>query len=90
MIVGGIFAVATFIASWLAQFTGLVAVQLIALGAGFVCFVDAALGFGDLGPVSAEARVFATLEAVLGQIFLTILVARLVGLHLADQRGEVA
>ena len=50
MIVGGIFAVATFIASWLAQFTGLVAVQLIALGAGFVCFVDAALGFGDLGP----------------------------------------
>ena len=163
MIVGGIFAVATFIASWLAQFTGLVGVQLIALGAGFVFFLDAALvilldilskrqisadelaaavstclllgiagafvfafielieagaittldpgivshsagvllrpfdeyiyfsftclttlGFGDLVPVLAEARVFATLEAVLGQIFLTILVARLVGLHLAD------
>ena len=168
MIVGGIFAVATFIASWLAQFTGLVGVQLIALGAGFVFFLDAALvilldilskrqisadelaaavstclllgiagafvfafielieagaittldpgivshsagvllrpfdeyiyfsftclttlGFGDLVPVLAEARVFATLEAVLGQIFLTILVARLVGLHLADQRGDV-
>lgn len=169
MIVGSLLAAATFVAPWIAQFTGAVAVTLLALGAGFVFFLDAALaillsilgkreissdepaaavstylllgisgafvfafielfkpgaistldpaivshsagvllrpfdeyiyfsftclatlGFGDLVPVSAEDRVLATLEAVHGQIVLTILVARLVGRRLADQRRDVA
>ena len=38
------------------------------------------LGFGDVTPVSNWARTLTTLEAVLGQVFLVVLVARLVGL----------
>lgn len=40
------------------------------------------VGFGDIVPRSAAARMFATLEAVMGQIYLAVLVARLVGLHI--------
>jgi len=42
------------------------------------------LGYGDVTPVSSPARIFAVLEAVLGQIYLAVLVARLVGLHIAQ------
>jgi Ion channel len=40
------------------------------------------VGFGDIIPRSPAARTFATLEAVMGQIYLAVLVARLVGLHI--------
>ena len=40
------------------------------------------LGYGDIVPISPSARALATLEAVTGQLFLTVLVARLVGLHI--------
>jgi hypothetical protein len=40
------------------------------------------LGYGDVLPVSPVARTLAWIEAVLGQLYLTILVARLVGMHL--------
>lgn len=40
------------------------------------------VGYGDIVPQSHAARTFATLEAVVGQIYLTVLVARLVGLHI--------
>jgi len=40
------------------------------------------LGFGDILPRSPAARTLATLEAVIGQIYLTVLIARLVGLHI--------
>lgn len=40
------------------------------------------VGFGDIVPRSSVARTFATLEAVMGQIYLAVLVARLVGLHI--------
>ncbi|MDH3999082.1 MAG: potassium channel family protein [Desulfuromonadales bacterium] len=43
------------------------------------------VGYGDMAPVSTAARTMATLEALLGQIYLTILVARLVGMHLVSQ-----
>ena len=46
------------------------------------------LGYGDITPRSAMARLLAASEAVVGQIFLTVLVARLVGLHLAATRAE--
>jgi voltage-gated potassium channel len=42
------------------------------------------LGYGDITPRSSPARIFAVLEAVLGQIYLAVLVARLVGLHIAQ------
>jgi hypothetical protein len=40
------------------------------------------LGFGNIVPRSAEARNLAMLEAIMGQLYLAILVARLVGLHI--------
>ena len=49
------------------------------------------LGYGDLVPVTAGARSLAALEAFVGQAFVAILVARLVGLHImsaTDSRGE--
>ena len=40
------------------------------------------VGYGDVVPHSGAARTLAALEAVTGQIYLTVLVARLVGLHI--------
>ena len=48
------------------------------------------LGFGDIMPVSPMARMFAALEAVMGQVYLAVLVARLVGLHVAQSLGASA
>lgn len=42
------------------------------------------LGYGDITPTTHMARNLAALEAVLGQIYLAILVGRLVGLQLAQ------
>ena len=39
------------------------------------------LGYGDIAPISRPARMFAVTEAIVGQIYLTVLVARLVGLY---------
>ncbi len=41
------------------------------------------LGYGDITPVSRMAKNLALLEAVWGQTYLAVLVARLVGLHLS-------
>jgi hypothetical protein len=40
-------------------------------------------GYGDVVPVSPLARWMAQLEAIVGQLYLAILIARLVGLHIA-------
>jgi hypothetical protein len=40
------------------------------------------LGFGDFVPISNPARNISYLEAVVGQIYLTVFIARLVGLHI--------
>lgn len=42
------------------------------------------VGYGDIVPVSRLARSCAMMEAVTGQLYLAILVARLVGLHIAS------
>lgn len=47
------------------------------------------LGYGDVVPVGAAARVLAIAQAMIGQIYLVVLVARLVGLQVsapADQK----
>ena len=41
------------------------------------------LGYGDIAPLSQTARTLAWAEALLGQLYLTILVARLVGMHIS-------
>lgn len=48
----------------------------------FVCLTT--LGFGDINPLYPPVRVLSYLEAVTGQIYLTVLVARFVGLHLQN------
>ena len=41
------------------------------------------LGYGDVLPEIGPAKALAYFEAIIGQLYLTILVARLVGLHIA-------
>lgn len=43
------------------------------------------VGYGDITPVSQASRGLAALEAVAGQLYIAILVARLVGLHIAKR-----
>jgi hypothetical protein len=45
------------------------------------------LGYGDITPVAPVARTLSYLEAVLGQMYLTVLVAALVGIHIATRRS---
>jgi len=40
------------------------------------------LGYGDITPVTSQARSVGVLETIVGQLYLTILLARLIGLHL--------
>jgi len=44
------------------------------------------VGFGDMLPLTTAARTLTTLEAIIGQVYLTILVARLVGMYLLNQQ----
>ncbi len=46
------------------------------------------LGYGDITPRTAPARMFAAMEAVTGQIYLTVLVARLVGMHIVHSAAR--
>lgn len=48
------------------------------------------LGFGDVIPVSAPARVFAALEAVSGVLYLAITVARLVAAYQLRSGGDTS
>jgi len=40
------------------------------------------LGYGDITPISAQARSFSLLEAITGQLYLAILIARLVAINI--------
>ena len=40
------------------------------------------LGYGDVTPLTPTARSFSFVEALMGQLYLAVLVARLVGLHI--------
>ncbi len=44
----------------------------------------ASLGYGDVTPVTALAGTLAWMEAITGQLYLAITVARLVALSMAD------
>ena len=41
------------------------------------------LGYGDISPITSHTYSLAVLEAIIGQLYLTVLVARLVGLHIS-------
>jgi len=46
------------------------------------------IGYGDITPLTPAAQSYAFLEAVFGQIFLTVLIARLVALHIVHSSGD--
>ena len=46
------------------------------------------LGYGDITPANPLTRVLTTVEALMGQIYLVVLVARLVGLHIAHSHEK--
>ena len=41
------------------------------------------VGYGDITPTSRFSQSIAALEAILGQFFLAVMIARLVGMHIA-------
>lgn len=48
----------------------------------------ATLGYGDITPVTPVARGLAIFEAIIGQFYLAVLVARLVGLRTVAETGD--
>ncbi len=48
------------------------------------------LGYGDITPATGPARMVSAMQAVVGQLFIAIVVARLVGLHLINQFSDDA
>ncbi len=44
------------------------------------------LGYGDITPITLPAKTFAYMEAITGQLYIAILIARLVGMYVAKQR----
>lgn len=51
----------------------------------FVCITT--MGYGDIVPVTNIARSLAVMEGVFGQLYLAVMIARLVGLHLTTERN---
>jgi voltage-gated potassium channel len=51
---------------------------------GFSFITLTTLGYGNVAPASPQADALATFEAVVGQIYLAVVIARLVGLHVAQ------
>ena len=48
------------------------------------------LGYGDIAPLTDMARALASLQAIIGQLYLTVLVGRLVALHIAHAPTDAA
>ncbi|MEZ5528339.1 MAG: ion channel [Porticoccaceae bacterium] len=58
----------------------------------FICFsyvTQSTLGYGDVLPVSPIARSWATVEAIMGQLYLAIVVARLLGIYISKESEEL-
>lgn len=47
------------------------------------------LGYGDITPLTQPARSLAVLQAIVGQFFLAVLIARLVGLHIVHSTTKI-
>lgn len=45
-------------------------------------------GYGDILPISPQARALAVLEAIFGQLYLAIMISHLVSLHISDSQGK--
>lgn len=74
--------------AWPASFGGPLTVDLTRPAAIYFSFVTlATLGYGDIVPATDVTRGLAVLEAVAGQVYLAVLVARLVSLYGRDDGG---
>lgn len=65
--------------------------NIVSLGSAmYFSFVTlTTLGYGDITPINDFARSLAFLEAAMGQIYLTVLIASLVGIHISSPaKGE--
>ena len=49
----------------------------------------ATLGYGDVTPLTRFTRAWAILEAVIGQMYLAVVVARVIGLHIGNRRNNL-
>jgi hypothetical protein len=58
--------------------------RLAALATYYSFVTLTTLGYGDFTPLTGAARMLSAMEALTGQIYLAVLVARLVGLHIAS------
>jgi hypothetical protein len=54
----------------------------------FSFVVLSTLGLGDILPVANGVRMLVASEAIMGQIYLAVLVARLVGMHITHQQSD--
>ena len=45
------------------------------------------LGYGDMTPIASGARSLAVLSAVMGQLYLAVTIARLVGMHISQSKN---
>jgi Ion channel len=94
LIIGLIFvALYGFVALWVPEaFTNLPALHGdFALAGNFIYFSFVTLtttGYGDIAPLHPYARSLANVEAIIGQIYPATLLARLVTLELAHERGS--
>ncbi len=53
---------------------------------GFSFITLTTLGYGNVAPATERADVMCSTQAILGQVYLTVLVARLVALHMAQSQ----
>src|SRR5262249_15796911 len=95
LLLGVLWALAYSVIDWLdpSAFTSSLSESRVALRIGrgnstavlYFSFTSmTSLGSGDTLPTSPASRMLAGLEGIVGQLYLTVLVARLVGLHIAD------
>lgn len=72
------------------SFTGLTHIDNTPYGVFFQLFYFSfitltTLGYGNIAPLSVPANALASTEALVGQLYLTVLIARLVGMHIAER-----
>jgi hypothetical protein len=88
LLAGLLFAVAYWMLdrTWAGSFAGATPAALDLPRAIYFSYVTiATLGYGDVVPASAPARGLAVLEGVSGQMYLAVLVARLVSLYARER-----
>ena len=64
--------------------------ELVTMAVYFSYVTLTTLGYGDITPATETTRSLAVTEAIVGQLYLTVMVARLVGLFVAHEHSEVS